>query len=39
VFLPGCSGATAGYSCSLEAFGQAVDAAVDGRFLEPGLRQ
>jgi 4-phytase/acid phosphatase len=38
VFIPGCSGAAANYSCSLEAFGEAVDAAIDKRFLEPALR-
>jgi 4-phytase / acid phosphatase len=38
VFIPGCSGAIADYSCSLEAFGQALDAAIDRRFLEPALR-
>lgn len=39
LFIPDCSGATTDYSCTLEAFGQAVDAAVDQRFLEPALRQ
>jgi len=38
VFIPGCSGAKPDYSCSLEAFGQTVDAAIDQRFLEPALR-
>jgi len=39
VFIPGCSGARADYSCSVEAFSHAVDAAIDRRFLEPALRQ
>jgi 4-phytase / acid phosphatase len=38
VFIPGCSGAIADYACSLEAFGQALNAAIDKRFLEPSLR-
>ena len=38
VFIPGCSGAASDYSCPLEAFGQALDAAIDKRFLEPALR-
>jgi 4-phytase/acid phosphatase len=38
VFIPGCSGAAVDYSCSLEDFAQAVDGAIDKRFLEPGLR-
>jgi 4-phytase / acid phosphatase len=38
IFIPGCSGSAADYSCSLAAFSQAVDAAIDQRFLEPALR-
>jgi 4-phytase/acid phosphatase len=38
VFIPGCSGAIADYACSLDAFGQALNAAIDKRFLEPALR-
>jgi 4-phytase/acid phosphatase len=39
VFIPGCSGAPADYSCSLEAFGQALDSAIDSRFLELALKR
>jgi 4-phytase / acid phosphatase len=39
IFIPGCSGAAADYSCSLAAFSQVVDAAIDRRFLEPELRR
>jgi 4-phytase/acid phosphatase len=39
VFIPGCSGAEADDACSLKAFGQAVDAAIDKRFLEPSPGQ
>jgi hypothetical protein len=38
VFIPGCSGTSADYSCSVEAFSQAVENVIDKRFLEPGLR-
>jgi 4-phytase/acid phosphatase len=38
VFIPGCSGAAADFSCSLKAFGQVIDTAIDKRFLEPALR-
>ena len=38
IFIPGCSGASADYSCSLTAFSQVVDTAIDRRFLEPELR-
>jgi 4-phytase/acid phosphatase len=37
VFIPGCSGAPADYSCSLEAFGQAIDSGIDRRFLAGAL--
>lgn len=39
VFIPGCSGAETDYSCSVNAFSEAVDTAIDKRFLEPALRQ
>jgi 4-phytase/acid phosphatase len=39
IFIPGCSGSAADYSCTLDAFRQTVDAAIDRRFLEPTLRQ
>jgi 4-phytase/acid phosphatase len=39
IFIPGCSGAAADYSCPVEAFSQAIDAAIDKRFLEPELRR
>lgn len=39
VFIPGCSGAGSAYACSVEAFGHAVEAAIDQRFLEPALRR
>jgi len=39
IFIPGCSGAETDYSCSLDAFSEAVAAAIDKRFLETALRQ
>jgi 4-phytase / acid phosphatase len=39
VFIPGCSGSRADYSCSVDAFSEAVEAAIDQRFLEPALRR
>jgi 4-phytase/acid phosphatase len=38
IFIPGCSGDEPDYSCSLEGFDKAVEAAIDRRFLEPALR-
>jgi len=38
VFIPGCSGDRADYSCSAEGFGQAVESAIDKRFLESAFR-
>jgi 4-phytase/acid phosphatase len=36
VFIPGCSGPTPAYACSVEGFAQTVTTAIDPRFVESG---